>query len=85
MDMMEVLRTRRTFRAFTQEPVPREVVQDILEAARLAKNANVQKLWLTHYSPSLTEPELYENIAKDIFKNTELGFDGKSESLHFPE
>ncbi len=55
------------------------------EAARLAKNANVQKLWLTHYSPSLTEPELYENIAKDIFKNTELGFDGKSESLHFPE
>ena len=45
MDMMEVLRTRRTFRAFTQEPVPQEVVQDILEAARLANcGANRQSL-----------------------------------------
>ena len=45
MDMMEVLRTRRTFRAFTQEPVPREVLQDILEAARLANcGANRQSL-----------------------------------------
>ena len=45
MDMMEILRTRRTFRAFTQEPVPQEVVQDILEAARLANcGANRQSL-----------------------------------------
>ena len=36
MDMMEVLRTRRTFRAFTQEPVPQDVLADILEAGRLA-------------------------------------------------
>ena len=36
MDVMEVLRTRRTFRAFTQEPVPQEVLMDILEAGRLA-------------------------------------------------
>ena len=45
MDIMEVLRTRRTFRAFTQEPVPREVLADILEAGRLANcGANRQSL-----------------------------------------
>ena len=45
MDMMEVLRTRRTFRSFTQEPVPQDVLADILEAGRLANcGANRQSL-----------------------------------------
>lgn len=45
MDIMEVLGTRRTFRAFTQKPVPKEVLQDILEAGRLANcGANRQSL-----------------------------------------
>lgn len=45
MEMMEVLATRRTFRAFTQQPVPQDVVQDILEAARTANcGANRQSL-----------------------------------------
>ena len=55
------------------------------EAAELAKNAEVKKLWLTHYSPSLTEPELYENAVKEIFPAAEIGFDGKYEKLYFPE
>ena len=29
------------------------------EAARMAKNANAERLWLTHFSPSLNEPEAY--------------------------
>ena len=45
IDIMEVLRTRRTFRAFTQKPVPKEVLNDILEAGRLANcGANRQSL-----------------------------------------
>ena len=45
MDIMQVLCTRRTFRAFTQEPVPGEVLTDILEAGRLANcGANRQSL-----------------------------------------
>ncbi len=55
------------------------------EAAELAKKAEVKKLWLTHYSPSLTEPELYENAVREIFPDTEIGFDGKYEKLYFPE
>ena len=45
MDIMQVLGTRRTFRAFTREPVPKDVLADILEAGRLANcGANRQSL-----------------------------------------
>lgn len=45
MDVMQVLSTRRTFRAFTQQPVPADVLADILEAGRTAScGANRQSL-----------------------------------------
>ena len=53
------------------------------EAAALAKSAQAERLWLTHYSPSMTEPELFIDNALSIFPNTELGFDGKTEDLTF--
>lgn len=43
------------------------------EAARLAADAGVCRLWLTHFSPALTEPEVYLPVARMIFPNTELG------------
>ncbi len=55
------------------------------EAARLAKQANVARLWLTHFSPSLSEPELFLETAKGIFENTELGEERKTISLSFTE
>ncbi len=45
------------------------------EAATLAKKANVKRLWLTHFSPSMPNPEDYINIAQNIFENTEIGSD----------
>lgn len=45
MDVMQVLNTRRTYRAFTRKPVPQDVLSDILEAARTANcGANRQSL-----------------------------------------
>ena len=55
------------------------------EAARLAKYAEVEKLWLTHYSPALSEPEAFLEAAKRIFPETELGEDRKNITLFFPE
>lgn len=55
------------------------------EAALLAKKAEVKQMWLTHFSPSLDEPEQYIDTAKNIFENTECGFDGKTVTLYFPE
>lgn len=47
MDIMELLKTRRTYRRFKQDPVPDSVVEDILTAARYASSAaNKQPLSL---------------------------------------
>lgn len=55
------------------------------EAAIIAKKSNVKKLWLTHYSPSLPDPENYISEATDIFSDTELGFDAKSTTIKFED
>lgn len=39
MELMELLKTRRTYRRFDPRPVPDEVTADILEAARIASSA----------------------------------------------
>lgn len=53
------------------------------ESAEIAMNAKVQALWLTHYSPSLTEPGKYINEAKKIFPNTQAGTDLLMKTLMF--
>ena len=52
---------------------------------RLAKDANVSEMWLTHYSPSLTYPEEYMGDVRAIFENAKAGKDGMSVELEFPE
>lgn len=53
------------------------------EAANIAKSANVKELWLTHYSPSLSQPEEFISNAKDIFENTFAGYDGMNKTIYF--
>ena len=55
------------------------------EAAEMAKRANVQEMWLTHFSPSLVHAEEYMPQVKAIFLNALLGKDGKSVELLFDE
>ena len=55
------------------------------EAADMAKRANVQELWLTHFSPSLVRPQEYLPEVQKIFPNAHLGKDGKSVELVFQE
>ncbi|MGB4660355.1 MAG: ribonuclease Z [Mobilitalea sp.] len=54
-----------------------------VEAAKLAKAAQVGELWLTHYSPSLVRPEDFIGDAKRIFANAKPGKDRKSITLEF--
>jgi len=45
MDCIEALKTRRSVRAYTGEPVSREVIEDIIDCGRLAATAiNIQAL-----------------------------------------
>lgn len=55
------------------------------EAASLAKRANVDQMWLTHFSPSLIGAERYMPKVREIFADSYLGKDGKSVELVFQE
>ena len=55
------------------------------EAAEIANAAHVKELWLTHYSPSLKNPEDDINALKTAFANAHAGFDLKSKTLRYPD
>ncbi len=55
------------------------------EAAKLARAGGVGELWLTHLSPSMSEPELFIDNAKNIFKNTKIGYDRINTRINFIE
>lgn len=55
------------------------------EAAEMARRAEVQMLWLTHFSPSLTRAEDYMGAVRKIFADSYLGKDGKSIEMVFQE
>jgi nitroreductase len=45
MDAEHAIRTRRTHKRFGREPVPREVVEELLELARWAPNHHLTEPW----------------------------------------
>ena len=51
------------------------------EAAYIALNSNVKELWLTHFSPSMPNPEEYSKFASKIFPDTTIGRDLMSKTL----
>ena len=53
------------------------------EAANLARLGNVKTLLLTHFSPSLEDPNLYIKNATDVFENTIVGKDRYDIYLNF--
>jgi len=53
------------------------------EAGLLAKQGRAKELWLTHYSPSLTDPEEYIENARRIFANTVAGTDLLNKTIKF--
>lgn len=55
------------------------------EAAEVAAQAEVEEMWLTHYSPSLLYPQNYMKEVKRIFPNAHAGKDGMSRTLGFYE
>lgn len=55
------------------------------EACELGAMAKPRRMWLTHYSPSMAQPEQYIEEARKIFDRVSLGRDGKSIELVFSE
>ena len=55
------------------------------EAARMAQQAGVKEMWLTHYSPSFVKPEEYMHEVKKIFPASVAAKDGRSVDLMFED
>ena len=53
------------------------------EAAILARQAAVSRLWITHFSPSLAEPEVFAENATAIFPAAKVGYDGLTLDIPF--
>ena len=54
-----------------------------IEAAKAAADGKVKELWLTHFSPALTEPENFSSFVKKIFPHTVIGYDRMNKSILF--
>jgi len=61
MDCIEALKTRRSVRAYTGDPVSREVIEDIIDCGRLAATAiNIQPWEFV----VVTDPHMLRSIAE---------------------
>ena len=60
MDIMEAIRTRRSTRAFTAEPVAKEIIEQILEAGRVAPSGGNSQT--THFIV-IAKPEILQELA----------------------
>lgn len=55
------------------------------EAAQMAARAACGELWLTHYSPSVKDPEKFIQNASRFFKNVHAGADLMKKAFQFSE
>lgn len=53
------------------------------EAARIAVKADPKELWLTHYSPSMMNPQEYHAAVKAIFPRVVTAKDGRMVTLRY--
>jgi nitroreductase len=61
MEVSEAIRARKSIRAYSSTPIPKEKLEKILEAARLAPSAENLQPW---YFVVVTNPEHKKQIAK---------------------
>ncbi|HEX5500187.1 MAG TPA: hypothetical protein VFX03_13205, partial [Thermomicrobiales bacterium] len=53
------------------------------EAATLARASAARRLWLTHFSPGLSDPAAFAPEATAIFPEMTVGFSGLQTTLNF--
>jgi nitroreductase len=61
MDAIEAIKTRRCIRAYTEQSVAREVIEDVIDCGRLAATARNEQPW---EFVVLTDPNQLRSIAK---------------------
>jgi len=61
MDAIEVLKTRRSVRAYERKTVPKAIIEEIIDCGRLAASANNAQPWEFLV---VTDPDMLRRIAK---------------------
>jgi len=51
------------------------------QSADIATRSGSKELWLTHYSPAMPEPKMYEKQVRAQFRNTVVSKDGQKKTL----
>lgn len=57
----------------------------IRQACRIAREAQVGRLWLTHFSPKIQHPEEHAAFAQSLFPNAEIAYSGLRATVTFPD
>ncbi len=68
-----------------RERAEKSMHMTMAEAARIARDAGAEKVWLTHFSPSVPDPGEFIGEARAIFSAAEPGEDGMKTTLFFRE
>lgn len=55
------------------------------EAATLARDGEAAQLWMTHFSPAVTQPADWIGQAEAVFSNVTIGYSGLSGTIAFPQ
>ena len=64
MEFMDVVRKRRSIRRYKRDPVPKKLIMEVLEAARLAPSAGHRQPW--HFVV-VTKPETREKLGLSLW------------------
>ena len=65
MDVIEAIKTRRSVRRFTTRAIPDEVLEDIIDCARLAPSGHNEQPWTFVV---ITDPEVRSRLAQEAGK-----------------
>ena len=82
---VDLLYHESTYLSSVQEKATARGHSTAVDAANIAKKANARRLILGHYSTRYHDLSPFLVEAKSIFKNTELGVDGKKFKLELKE
>jgi len=78
MDILEGIKTRKTFRGFTDKTVSKEIVQQVLLDGHMAPSASNMQPWNFHVLTGAPLSELCANI-EDFHKNRKVSYDLKKD------
>jgi len=73
MELVEGIRTRKTFRGFTDKKVPKEIIQEILLDGHMAPSASNMQPWNFHVLTGAPLSELCSKI-EDFHKNKKVTY-----------